>query len=90
MILDNEIDRFSIEPNTLHNNPFTKSKLIATEIEKRIYNICKGNDSVFLHTLTNSSDESDEKSADLTPLSMQEISDKTKHVYIDVNEDDKK
>jgi hypothetical protein len=52
-------------------HPSTQSTLSTTEIEKLyLYNICKGNDSVFLHTLSNSSDESDDESEELIPLTM--------------------
>ena len=68
-------DTLPIEPNTMQYNPSTQSTFSTTEIEKRIYNICKGNDSVFLHILSNSSDD---ESEELIPLTMQQLAEKAK------------
>ena len=61
-----------VEPSTVFYTPSKKLNISKHEIEKRVYNLCRNNNGVFLHTLDNSSDESEEENENY-PLSLEKL-----------------
>ena len=64
-----------VEPNTSHYQPSVRAVFTHHQIDKRIYNIGKGNKSVFLHTL---SDESENGIEEQIPLTIKQLAEKIK------------
>ena len=75
-IRNNPSSSLPVEPHSSHYTPSKDLKLSNHEIEKRVYNLCKNNKSVFSHVLENSSDESDEETE--VPMTMTQLADKSK------------
>ncbi|VDI55777.1 Hypothetical predicted protein [Mytilus galloprovincialis] len=75
-IRNNPSSSLPVEPHSSHYTPSKGLKLSEHEIEKRVFNLCKINKSVFSHILENSSDESDGEVE--IPMSMKQLADKSK------------
>ncbi|XP_071142126.1 uncharacterized protein [Mytilus edulis] len=75
-IRNNPSSSLPVEPHSSHLTPSKGLKLSEHEIEKRVFNLCKINKSVFSHILENSSDESDGEVE--IPMSMKQLADKSK------------